>query len=86
MASAETVTLTPVAVDISAASVVVVQLPEHPPVNAEVSTASVNVILKVIDLAQPPILNGHTSAADETIEMPVLYEEHGEVHMPTAIP
>ena len=85
MASAETVTLTPVAVDISAASVVVVQLPEHPPVNAEVSTASVNVILKVIDLTHS-IPTGHTSAADETIEMPVLYEEHGEVHMPTAIP
>ena len=79
VASVETVTVVPVAVAILAASVVLVQVPEHPPVYAEVSDTPVSVITKVTVAAR-------LSVADEAIEMPVLYEEHGAVHAPTATP
>ena len=75
----ETVIFVPVAVAILAASVVLVQVPEHPPVYAEVSDTPVSVITKVTVAAR-------LSVADEAIEMPVLYEEHGAVHAPTATP
>ena len=75
----ETVIVVPVAVAILAASVVLVQVPEHPPVYAEVSDTPVSVITKVT-------IAPRLSVADEAIEMPVLYEEHGAVHAPTATP
>jgi len=79
VAIVETVIVVPVAVAILAASVVLVQVPEHPPVYAEVSDTPVSVITKVTVAAR-------LSVADEAIEMPVLYEEHGAVHAPTATP
>ena len=79
VASVETVIVVPVAVAILAASVVVVQVPEHPPMYAEVSDTPVSVITKVTVAAR-------LSVADEAIEMSVLYEEHGAVHAATATP
>ena len=67
----ETLTVVPVAVEIAEDSVVASQVPEHPPVYAEVSDTPVSVITKVTVAAR-------LSAADEAIEMP------GEVHAPTA--
>ena len=77
--SDETLTVAPVAVEIAAASVLAVQVPEHPPVYAEVSASPESVITNVTVVAL-------LAAADEAIEMPVVYEEHGEVHAPTAAP
>ena len=57
-------------------SVVVVQVPEHPEVYVS-ATPEESVITKVTIVARLPV-------ADEVIETPVLYEEHGEVHAPTA--
>ena len=79
VASVETVIVVPVAVAILAASVVLVQVPEHPPMYAEVSDTPVSVITKVTVAAR-------LSVADEAIEMPVLNEAHGEMHAPTATP
>lgn len=60
----------------AACSVAMVQVPEHP--EAYVSaTPEESVITKVTIVARLPV-------ADEVIETPVLYEEHGEVHAPTA--
>lgn len=75
----ETLTVVPVAVEIAAARVLVVQLPEQPLVYAEVSEIPESVITKVTVAAR-------LSVANELIEMPVLYEEHGEAHAPTATP
>ena len=76
---AETLTVVPVAVEIAAASVLGLQLPEHPLVYAAVSETPESVIVKVIVVARLPVI-------DEPIEMPVLYEAHGEVHAPAAMP
>lgn len=75
----ETVTVVLVAVEIAEASVLLVHVPVHPPVYADVSETSVSVITKVTVAAR-------LLAADELIETPVLYEEHGEVQAPTATP
>jgi len=77
--SDETLTVAPVANEISAAIVLAVQVPEHPPVYAEVSESPESVITNVTVAARLLV-------ADEAIEMPVLYEEHEEAHAPTAIP
>ena len=74
----ETVTVVLVAVEIADASVVVVQVPEHPPVYALVSATPESVITKVTVAVR--LLD------DELIAMPELYEEHGEVHASTATP
>ena len=80
VAIVETMIVVPIAVAILAASVVLVQVPEHPPVYAEVSDTPVSVITKVTVAAR-------LSVADEAIEMPVLYEVHEEeLHAPTASP
>ena len=76
---AETLTVVPVAVEIAAASVLGLQLPEHPLVYAAVSETPESVIVKFIVVARLPVI-------DEPIEMPVLYEAHGEVHAPAAMP
>jgi len=76
----ETVTDVPVDVEIADASVLVLQLPEHPEVYADMSeTALVSAVVKVTVAVRLLV-------TDEPIEMPVLYEEHGEVHAPTATP
>ena len=78
-AIAETATVVPVEVEIADASVLVVQVPVHPPEYADVSTLSASVITKVTVAAR-------LSATVESIEIPVLYEEHGAVHAPIAAP
>ena len=76
----ETVTDVPVKYEIADASVLVLQLPEHPAVYADMSeTPLVSDVVKFTVAARLLI-------TDEPIEMPVLYEEHGEVHAPTATP
>jgi len=74
----ETATVVLVAVEIADASVVVVQVPEHPPVYALVSSTPESVITNVTVAVR--------LLADELIAMPDLYEEHGEVHASTATP
>lgn len=78
-AIAATATVVPVEVEIAEASVLVVQVPVHPPEYADVSTLSASVITKVTVAAR-------LSATVESIEIPVLYEEHGAVHVPIAAP
>jgi len=79
VASVETLTVVLVVAEIAKASVLVVQVPEHPPVYADVSEAPESVITKVTVAARLLV-------ADELIEMPSLYVEHEEAHAPTAIP
>ena len=57
-------------------NVAVVQVPEHPEVYVS-ATPEESVITKVTIVARLPV-------ADEVNETPVLYEEHEEVHAPTA--
>ena len=75
----ETVTVVLVAVEIAEASVLLVHIPEHPLAYGDVSETPESAITKVTVAAR-------LLAADELIETPVLYEEHGEVHAPTATP
>ena len=75
----ETVTVVFVEAESAEASVLVVQVPEHPPVYADVSEAPESVITKVTVAARLLV-------ADELIEMPPLYVEHEEAHAPTALP
>jgi len=79
VAIVETVTVVLVVAEIAEASVLLVQVPEHPPVYADVSEAPESVITKVTVAARLLV-------ADELIEMPSLYVEHEEAHAPTAIP
>jgi len=80
VAIVETMTVVLVVAEIASASVLVVQVPEHPPVYTDVSDIDPeSVITKVTVVARLPV-------ADEPIEMPSLYVEHGEVHAPTAMP
>ena len=79
VASVETLTVVLVVAEIAEASVLVVQVPEHPPGDADVSEAPESVITKVTVAARLLV-------ADELIEMPSLYVEHEEAHAPTAIP
>ena len=74
----ETLTDVPIAVEIADARVLMVQLPEHPLVYADGSDI-VSIITKVTVAARLPVI-------DDCTEMPVPYDEHGEVHAPTAIP
>ena len=75
----ETVTVVLVAVEIAEASVLLEHVPEHPLLYRDVSETPESVITKVTVAAR-------LLEADELIAMPVLYEEHGEVHAPTATP
>ena len=66
VASVETVTVVPVAVAILAASVVLVQVPEHPPMYAEVSDTPVSVITKVTVATRLPVADEAISASSAT--------------------
>ena len=68
----------PVDVEIADSRVLAVQLPEHPLVNADVSD-KLSVITKVTVAARLPV-------SDDSIEIPVSYEEQREEHAPTAKP